>query len=832
MVFAFIAMAVMFLYSPRNTPKPAPPEEKPDAVAADRPEAETKTEEQERRLEATNAEPSFVTLGSLDPADPYRMLVTLTNRGAAVNRIELSEERYHDVQDRSGYLGQIIVDHAALSFRAQKGCPVQVVGAGTPAARAGLQPGDLITTVGFFEGDKPGRTAAVASFEDFRAILLATKPNQNIRIYFTRDGQPRETDVTLAHAPIDIVRPETTPSTYEQYIALGGLRGYDADTCDPLSFLTTLYAVDDGKELGMPKTFGQKANRKQDLPRDETLADELPDVELRDGNWELVSADQDEAVFSKTIPRFNLRMRKIYRLAKVESLADAKSMASDAYHLTLAIELQNLGNRPRKVAYQLDGPTGAPLEGAWYSRKSGPGWGVYGIRDIVLHFPSASPHVTSNNEIAFDTTQEVWQNEMPKYIGVDSTYFQCSLLPDHQDGTEGWIAKLFPIRAGKTQYRWTVLTNNSFRLVSKQVELQPMSAEVADSATNAGTLRHEYTIFAGPKNPKILAHYGLENTLSYGWFSIIVKLLLVILHFFHSFGLGFGVAIILLTILVRLCMFRFSLKQAKNAAKMQQLQPEINELKKKYKDDPQAMMRAQQELWKKHKFHPASGCLGLLIQLPIFVALYKALSVDVELYGVPLFSSAIRWCSDLSAPDMLCYWGDFWNRIGWPGFNTGQGFFYLGPYFNLLPMLTVCLFLLQQQIMMPKPDPSDEQAVMQRRMMNWMMPMMGLLFFKMPSGLCIYFIVSTLWGLAERRFIPKPPPRPVDGEIIDTTFTSQKMEKKERAVVRDRNPEMPAKEEGFFKRMWREVNEKASERQTLEKAKKPKEKTRDRRKKK
>jgi YidC/Oxa1 family membrane protein insertase len=315
-----------------------------------------------------------------------------------------------------------------------------------------------------------------------------------------------------------------------------------------------------------------------------------------------------------------------------------------------------------------------------------------------------------------------------------------------------------------------------------------------------------------------------------------VKLLLAVLHFFHSFGLNYGLSIILLTVVVRLGMLRLSISQAKSTIKMQELQPEIEKLKLKYKDDPKNMMNAQRELWKKHNYNPFGGCLGLFIQLPIFVALYKALSVDVELYGVSLFSNSFRWCGNLSAPDMLFYWGDFWNWLGLTSFNTGQGMFYLGPYFNLLPILTVILFVVQQRVAMPKPDPSNEQAMMQYRMMNWMMPIMGFFFFKMPSGLCIYFIISTSWAVAERWFLPTKKPTSsgdtVSEQVIDVEVEPQKpvQEKPihQKPPKRERQHKEPTqqKEEGFLKRIWREVNEKASEQQKLGGTKKVKDKKR------
>ncbi len=159
-------------------------------------------------------------------------------------------------------------------------------------------------------------------------------------------------------------------------------------------------------------------------------------------------------------------------------------------------------------------------------------------------------------------------------------------------------------------------------------------------------------------------------------------------------------------------------------------------------------------MFRKHNYNPLSGCLPIFIQMPVFMGLYRCLMVDIELRDAPLLSHAIRWCSNLAAPDMLFDWSWFM-----PAFvNSGVGMFGLGPYFNLLPILTIILFIVQQKMFMP--PPADEQAAMQQKMMKYMMIFMGLMFFKVASGLCIYFIASSLWGLGERRFLPKTTPAP------------------------------------------------------------------------
>ena len=109
----------------------------------------------------------------------------------------------------------------------------------------------------------------------------------------------------------------------------------------------------------------------------------------------------------------------------------------------------------------------------------------------------------------------------------------------------------------------------------------------------------------------------------------------------------------MLTVVVRGAMFPVSRKQALSAQKMQELQPQIKALTEKYKNNPQERQRAQMELFRKHNYNPLAGCLPMFIQLPIFVGLYRSLMVDVELRDAPLISQAVRWCSNLAAPDML-----------------------------------------------------------------------------------------------------------------------------------------------------------------------------------
>jgi YidC/Oxa1 family membrane protein insertase len=268
-------------------------------------------------------------------------------------------------------------------------------------------------------------------------------------------------------------------------------------------------------------------------------------------------------------------------------------------------------------------------------------------------------------------------------------------------------------------------------------------------------------LFSGPKEPALLQRYAvaprdnIAEVVTYGWFAAFSKPLVSLLRFFYSIVGNYGIAIVMLTVIVRLILMPISRKVAMNAqvsAKMMQtLQPEIKRLAERYKDDMEKRMRAQQELFAKHGFNPIrqqfGGCLMVFLQLPIFIGLYRGLSVDVALRGQPLIPG-LSWCSDLAAPDQLLYW-----KPWMPGFLANEtGWF--GPYLNLLPLITIALFLIQTKLFMP--PPTDDQQRMAQRMMTFTMIFMSVFFFKVPSGLCLYFITSSIWGMVERSFLPKP----------------------------------------------------------------------------
>ena len=216
------------------------------------------------------------------------------------------------------------------------------------------------------------------------------------------------------------------------------------------------------------------------------------------------------------------------------------------------------------------------------------------------------------------------------------------------------------------------------------------------------------------------------------------------MHGFQALVGNYGVAIIMLTILVRGCMHPLSRKQVRGTQMMGFLKPQMEKINEKFKDDPRQKTMKTQELFAKYGYNPLSGCFPVFIQMPIFFGLYRSIMVDVELRGEALIPG-LDWCTNLAGPDMLVYFGE----SSWL-FDRGGMF---GPYFNLLPIVTVVLFLLQMMIFTP--PATDDKQKMAQRMMKLMPIMMLFFFYRVASGLCIYFIASSTWGILERKMLPK-----------------------------------------------------------------------------
>ena len=214
----------------------------------------------------------------------------------------------------------------------------------------------------------------------------------------------------------------------------------------------------------------------------------------------------------------------------------------------------------------------------------------------------------------------------------------------------------------------------------------------------------------------------LENT--------VVFLLEKIADMVGKFGIAgkYGIAIIIITILMRIIVFPLTLKQEKSMKKMRELQPELEKIKEKYKDNPQEYQQKTAELYRESGVNPLGGCLPLLIQMPVFVALYWAFSGN----AIPA-DAKFLWFT-LKQPDRLFMIGNF--------------------AFNLLPILNVGVTYIQQKIMTSAT--SGQESSQQMQTMLYMMPLMMLfIFYKMPSGVTLYYLVSGALSLVQQYFILK-----------------------------------------------------------------------------
>ncbi|MGA1846116.1 membrane protein insertase YidC [Deferribacter abyssi] len=226
-------------------------------------------------------------------------------------------------------------------------------------------------------------------------------------------------------------------------------------------------------------------------------------------------------------------------------------------------------------------------------------------------------------------------------------------------------------------------------------------------------------LFTGPKEYKLLKSLGykFEKSIDFGVFSFLAIPMLNLMNFFNKYVHNYGIAIIILTILIKLLTYPLTIKSMTSMKKMQKIQPEIQKIREKFKGDPQKMNAAMMELYKKYGVNPMGGCLPMLIQIPIFFALYKALLVSIELKGSPFFG----WITDLSMKD---------------------------PYY-ITPVLMGITMFIQQKMTPQAGDPTQQKIFL------FMPIIFTFLFLNFPSGLVIYWLTNNVLSIIQQYFINK-----------------------------------------------------------------------------
>ena len=278
-----------------------------------------------------------------------------------------------------------------------------------------------------------------------------------------------------------------------------------------------------------------------------------------------------------------------------------------------------------------------------------------------------------------------------------------------------------------------------------QVDFLKPNVAIESGSASEQTFR----IFSGAKELRIIEAYAagdpsknmpgitlFDRAIDFGVLYFLTKPMLMLLTFFHTHISNFGVNIMLLTIVVKLLMFPLANKSFKSMAQMRQLQPEILKLRERYGDDAIKMNQEMMALYKREKVNPASGCLPLLIQMPVFFALYKVLFVSIEMRHAPFFG----WIKDLSAADpsnLFTLFGLFdWGAPSW---------LHLG----VLPIV-MCITMVLQMRQQPKPaDP------IQAKMMAYMPFFFLFLFASFPAGLVLYWAWSNVLSIAQQALITR-----------------------------------------------------------------------------
>jgi YidC/Oxa1 family membrane protein insertase len=256
------------------------------------------------------------------------------------------------------------------------------------------------------------------------------------------------------------------------------------------------------------------------------------------------------------------------------------------------------------------------------------------------------------------------------------------------------------------------------------------------SVIQPGTrFQNDYYLFFGPMSMKILnqAGHDLGKALNFGMFDFIAKPCLWLMNWLYGIIPNYGVAIIILTVLIKLLLWPLGSKSYKSMSEMKKIQPLMKEIREKYKDDRKRMNEEVMALYRTYKINPLGGCLPMVVQIPVFFALYRMLYQAIELRHAPFF----LWINDLSAPDRL-----FHFNITIPFMEPPYG----------IPVLTLLMgatMLWQQRISPPMGDPA------QAKMMMLMPVVFTVIFINFSSGLVLYWLVNNILSIAQQYYIQK-----------------------------------------------------------------------------
>ncbi len=293
------------------------------------------------------------------------------------------------------------------------------------------------------------------------------------------------------------------------------------------------------------------------------------------------------------------------------------------------------------------------------------------------------------------------------WAGVRNKYFMAVMIPP-----EGISSRV-------------VATGDAARNVTGAEMVMPMLHGAAD---------HQYHVYLGPMDYASLKNldHGLEQAVDLGWkiFRPISKLLLAVMVWMYGFIPNYGVVIIIISAATKLIFYPLTKSSVKSMRAMQRVQPEMQAIKEKYKNDAQRQQKETMALYKKHKVNPMGGCLPIVVQMPVFVALYAVLANSIAMRGADF----VLWMNDLSSPDTIATVGGF--------------------AIHVLPFLLFLTTVAQQMLTPTAGDP-------RQKMIGYMMPLVMLfIFYSFPAGLNLYWTVNNILTVAQQWMIHREEPMP------------------------------------------------------------------------
>jgi YidC/Oxa1 family membrane protein insertase len=302
--------------------------------------------------------------------------------------------------------------------------------------------------------------------------------------------------------------------------------------------------------------------------------------------------------------------------------------------------------------------------------------------------------------------------------------------PSTHSGAVSWVALY-------DQYFAAALLPDGEAVVAS-VRKDPRGLPLIALAAPARTLQpgseatNRFALYAGPKALERLKAVGpnLDSIVDLGWFDFLARPALALLRFLHRFTGNYGLAIILVTLLQKVVFHPLTVKSLRSMQAMQALQPKIAAVQERYKNNPQRKQQEMMDLYKKHGVNPMGGCLPMLLQIPIFIALYNALSNSVEMWR-----ARFLWVRDLSQPDAL-FTIDVWGLKDYP--------------FNLLAILMGITMFIQQKQAPVAGDPR------QAKLMLYLMPtIFTFMFWTFPSGLVLYWLVNNILQIGQQYWLER-----------------------------------------------------------------------------